>query len=57
MEKNKHFKAHNFKVGQLIAIKNHLRNTFEARFISDCRVLDMVNECTLVVESPDGKTR
>ena len=57
VEKNKHFKAHDFKVGQLIAVKNHLRNTFESRFISDYRVLDIVNEHTLLVESPDGKTR
>ena len=38
VEKNKHFKAHNSKVGQLVAVKNHLRNTFESRFISDYRV-------------------
>ena len=57
VEKNKHFKAHNFKVSQLTAVKNHLRNTFESRFISDYRMLDRVNECALLVESPDGKTR
>ena len=54
---NKHFKVHNFKVGQLIAVRNHLRSTFESRFISDYRVLDIVNEHTLLIESPDGKTR
>ena len=54
---SKHFKAHGFKVGQLIAVKSHLRNTFESRFISDYRVLDIVNECTLVIESPYSKTR
>ena len=57
VKKNKHFKAHNFKVGKLIAFKIHFRNTFESRFISDYRVLDIVNEHTLVVESPNGKTR
>ena len=57
VEKNKHFKAHDFKVGQLIAVKNHLRNTFESRFILDYRVLKIVNELTLLVESPDDKTR
>ena len=56
IKKNKHFKAHDFKIGQLIAVKNHLRNTFEFKFISDYRVLDIVNDCTLVIESPDGKT-
>ena len=44
-------------MGQLIAIKNHLRNTFKSRFISDYRVLKIINECTLLVESPNGKTR
>ena len=57
VEKNKHFKAHGFKIGQLITIKNHLRNTSESKFISDYRVLDIVNKHTLVIESPDGKTR
>ena len=57
VKKNNYFKAHNFKIGQLIAVKNHLRNTFESRFISYYRVLDIVKECTLVIESPDGKSR
>ena len=57
VEKNKNFKAYNFKVSQLIAVKNHLRNTFESRFISDYIVLEIVNECTLLVKSLDGKTR
>ena len=57
VKKNKHFKAHNFKVGQPIAVKNHLRNTFESKFIADYTVLEIVNDHTLIVESPDGKTR
>ena len=57
VEKNKHFKAQDFKIGQLVAVKNHLRNTFDSKFIPDYRVLDIVNEHTLVVENPDGKTR
>ena len=57
LEQNKHFKSHNFKVGQLIAVKNHLRNTFNTRFISDYRILKIINECTLLIESPGRKTR
>ena len=57
LECNKHFKSHNFKVGQLIAVKNHLRNMFGTRFISDYRILKIINEHTLLIESPDGKTR
>ena len=29
VERNKNFKAHDFKIGQPIPVKNHLRNTFE----------------------------
>ena len=57
VKNNKHFEAHNFKVGQLIAVKIHLRNTSESIFISDYRVLEIVNEHTLLVKSPDGKIR
>ena len=56
VERNKNVKSHNFKVGQLIAVKNHLRNTFETKFVSDYRILKIVNECTLLIESPNGKT-
>ena len=57
VEQNKHFKSHNFKIGQLIVVKNHLKNTFKTTFISDCRILKIINECTLLIESPDGKSR
>ena len=56
VEKNKHFKADNFKIGQLVAVKNHLRNTSEPKFVSDYRILKIVNEHTLLIKSPDGKT-
>ena len=57
LESNKHFKSHEFKVGQLIAVKNHLYHTFDTKFISDYRIVKIINECTLLIESPDGKTR
>ena len=57
LECNKNFKSHNFKVGQLIAVKNHLKSTFDPKFISDYRILDIINKCTLLIQSPDGKTR
>ena len=56
LEHNKHFKLHKFKVGQLVAVKNHLRNMFDTRFISDYRIVKIINECDLLIESPDGKT-
>ena len=57
IEKNKNFKPHGFKIGQSIVVKNHFRNTFELKFIADYRVLEIVNDHTLIVQSPDGKTR
>ena len=57
VKNNKHFKAHNFKVGQLIAVKNHLRNMFKPKFVSDYRILKVVKECTLLIESPNDKTQ
>ena len=35
LEHNKNFKLHDFKVGQLIAMKNHLKGTFDTKFVSD----------------------
>ena len=50
------FQITKFNVGQLVAVKNLLQNTFETKFVSDYRILKIVNECTLLIESPDGKT-
>ena len=30
---------------------------FDQKFISDYRILSIINECTLLIQSPDGKTR
>ena len=57
LECNKNFKSHHFKVGQLITVKNHLKGMFDPKFISDYRILDIISECTLLIQSPDGKTR
>ena len=57
LECYKHFKSHEFKVGQLVAVKNHLRNMFDTRFVSDYRIVKIINECTILIEGPDGKTR
>ena len=57
LEHNKNFKSHDFKVGQLIAVKNDLKGTFYTKFISDYRILNIINKCTLLIQSPNGKTR
>ena len=30
---------------------------FDPRFVSDYRILNIINECTLLIQSHDGKTR
>ena len=57
LECNKNFKSHYFKVGQLVAVKNHLKSTFDPKFISDYRILNIIKEHTLLIQSPGGKTR
>ena len=56
VERNKNFKSHNLKVGQLIAVTNHLRNTFQSKFVSDYKMLKIVNKYTLLIESLNGRT-
>ena len=57
LEHNKNFKSHDFKVGQLIAMKNHLKGTFDTKFISDYRILNIINKHALLIQIPNGKTR
>ena len=57
VERKKTFKAHDFKISKSTVVKNHLRNTFKSKFIADYRVLEIVNNCTLIIQSPYGKTR
>ena len=57
LECNKNFKSHHFKVGQLLAVKNHLKSMFDPKFISDYRILNIIKEHTLLIQSPDGKAR
>ena len=57
LECSKNFKSHYFKVGQLITVKNHLKSIIDPMFVSDYIILNIINECTLLIQSPDGKTR
>ena len=45
LEHNKHLKLHKFKVGQLVAVKNHLKNIFDTKFVSDYRIAKTINKC------------
>ena len=57
LECNKNFKSHHFIVGQLIAVKIHLKSMFNPKFISDYRISDIINKYTPLIQSPDSKTR
>ena len=45
LECNKNFKSHHFKIGQLAAVRNHLKSMFDTKFIEDYRILNIINEC------------
>ena len=47
----------NSHVGQLEAVKNHLRNMFDTKFVSDYWIAKIINECTLLIESPRWKNQ
>ena len=57
LEHNINFKSHHFKVGQLGTVKNPLKSMFDPKFISDYRILNIINEHTLLIQNPDDKTR
>ena len=57
LECNKHFQSDHFKVGQLVADKNHLKSMFDTKFVSEYRILNIINECTLLIQSPDEKNQ
>ena len=38
-------------------MKNYLKGTFDTKFISDFRILNIINEHTLLMQSSNGKTR
>ena len=49
LECSKNFKSHHFKVGQLVTVENHLKGMFDPKFISDYRILDIINKHTLLI--------
>ena len=45
-----------FEVGQPV-VRNHVCCTFEPKYLLDYRVLQMLNDSTLLLVTPDGKER
>ena len=50
-------KASNFKIGQLILLKNHQRGPFDLTYIYDQWVVGIPNKSTVLLTTPDGKEK
>ena len=48
-------KASDLKVGQLVFINDCCKGTFEPKYISDHRVSGIINDSTVILNTPDGK--
>ena len=44
-----------FKIGQAVIVRNHACLTLEPKYLTDYRVLKILNESTLPVVTPNGK--
>ena len=56
-EEGKFDKASNLKIGQFVLIKNHTASTFQPKYLADHRVIKIVNDCTVILTSPDSKEK
>ena len=44
-----------FKIGQPVMVKNHTGHTFEPKYLLDYKVLIILNDCILLIITPNGK--
>ena len=56
-ENKKISKANNLKIDQLVFVKDHCKGTFEPTNIYDHRVSGILNDCTVIFNTPDGKEK
>ena len=56
-DEGKFDKVSNFKIGQVVLIKNHTTSTFQPKYLADHRVIKIVNDSTVIVASPDSKEK
>ena len=52
-EERKFDKASDLKIGQLVIIKNHTASTFQPKYLADYRLIEIVNDSTVIVSSSD----
>ena len=50
-------KALNFKIQELVLIKNHAASTFQPKYLADHRIIRIVNYSTVIVASPDVREK
>ena len=51
----KYNKATDLKIGQLVLIKNNTGTVFDPKYIVDHRVICIVNESIVILQTPAGK--
>ena len=56
-DNTKYDKATNLKIGQLVLIKNNTGIAFDPKYLADHRVVWIVNELVVILQTPDGKEK
>ena len=56
-DNTKHDKAANLKIGQLVLIKNNTDTAFDPKYLADHRVVQILNELVVILQTPDGKEK
>ena len=46
-----------FEIGQIVMVKNHAFHTFKSKYLLDYRVKKIINDITLLLDTPNGKER
>ena len=55
VEERKFDKASDFKIQQLVLIKNHTASTFQPKYLADHRVLKILNDSMVIISFPDRR--
>ena len=44
-----------FEIAQMVMVKSHTCHTFKPKYLMDYRVMQIINQCTLLLVSPNGR--
>ena len=50
-----HNNSTKFEIGQSFMVKNHVHHTFKPMYLLDCKVLQILNDNTIMLITPNGK--